>query len=215
MHEAAAPGPLSGPAALARGGPWCNRPAGASTRSPPASVAPEDPWARAATCGPAGSHPAPPCLVPNQAPVLAGACPVRGAPWAARGPWCTVVLCGARSRCVVHGHGHGCTVVVCGARRVVFVPGPRPAGRALPVPTPSARWPGGRSPFLSPCLGRGASLPITAPRWDQQTNWRVSARRAGPGGSLVQMNIDWLEAPGRRALHPGHVCNKAGPPGRA
>lgn len=112
------------------GGPWCNRPAGASTRSPPASVAPEDPWARAATCGPAGSHPAPPCLVPNQAPVLAGACPVRGVPWAARGPWCTVVLCGARSRCVVHGHGHGCTVVVRGARRVVFVPGPRPAGRA-------------------------------------------------------------------------------------
>lgn len=220
MHEAAAPGPRAGPAVLTRGGPWCNRPAGASTQSPSSSMAPEHPWARAAMCGPAGSRPAP---VPGpQAPGLDGACPAHGA-WAVvrrelcevHGAWTFCVVHGRGAGCtvtgVVHGHcawsmvrdawhtvhGHGawCTAVhgpwcrTHGAWSLCTVHGRRARSVARGARCRSqnpARGGRGTSPFLSPCLRRGASLPITAPRWDQQTNWRVSARRAGREGALCK-----------------------------
>lgn len=111
---------------------------------------------------------------------------VRG-PWCVtRGVRCTVMVHGAWP-CMVHGAGctvHGlcawCTVVVHGRRAWPMVRGARCRSQN---PAHGGR---GTSPFLSPCLRRGASLPITAPRWDQQTNWRVSARRAGREGALCK-----------------------------
>lgn len=251
MHEAAAPGPRAGPAVLTRGGPWCNRPAGASTQSPSSSAAPEHPWARAVMCSPAGSRPAP---VPGpQAPGLDGACPAHGA-WAVvrhelcevhgawtfcvvhrRGAWCTVTGV-VHGHCAwsmvrdawhtVHGHGAWCMVhgrawaMVQDARSMVFVHGAPSSCTVhgprctLPVPEPSSWWPGDIP----------VPLPVPSPRRFPPNYGaalgpadKLACQRPprGPGGSLVQMNIDWLEAPGRRALHPGHVCNKAGPPGRA
>lgn len=177
-----------GPAAPARGGGlWCSRPA--TPCSPSASAAPEDPPVRAAACSPAGSHPAPArprrsVPEPQHHPVHAQ-CTVHGA-----GPWS--LARGAWHPAPVHGtqcplHGTQCRCVVPGAQ--------------------------GTSPFLSSWLRQTFPSPW---RWcaGMADGLACQCRPHRPGGSLVQMNIDGLEAAGRCALHPGHVCNKAGPPGR-